>query len=481
MVLAEDLRKAVLQSALQGNLTEQLPTDSSVGELLDTIKKEQEQLIKIKKIKKEKALPSIEDDDKPFEIPDNWKWVYLGNIFMHNAGKALNIKNTKGELREYITTSNVYEDHFELDNLKKMYYTDEEVERYSIKKNDLLVLEGGDVGRTAIWDLEMSYCIQNHIHKLRPYVSTINIKLYFYILNYFKKTGLLKGKGIAIQGLSSNALHRVLIPLPPIEEQQRIVERLDVLMKEIDEYEVMEKQLKETKKHFPYNMKNSVLQYAFQGKLTKQQKEDSSVDEWLLQISDEIKAFKWKAKKVIDIEDILDILGNPDIPDTWRWVRLSDIAVSNIGLTYKPENITSDGTIVLRSSNIQNGKMDYNDIVRVNMDIPENKMCNIGDILMCSRNGSKSLVGKVAIIDNVGMSFGAFMAIIRSRCNKYLYYFFNSQLFKKQMNPNSSTETINQITQDMLFNCIIPLPPIEEQERIVKKLEQILPLIEELK
>ena len=226
----DDMKNAVLQYALQGKLTKQLSTDSSVEELVKETKKEKEKLIKDKKIKKEKELPLIEEVDMPFEIPDNWKWVYLGDIFMHNAGKALNIKNTKGELKEYLTTSNIYEDRFELDNLKRMYYTDDEIEKYSVKKNDLLVLEGGDVGRTAIWNLEKSYCIQNHVHKLRPYVSTINIKLYCYILNYFKKIGLLKGKGIAIKGLSSNALHSVLIPLPPIEEQQRIVDKLEQIL-----------------------------------------------------------------------------------------------------------------------------------------------------------------------------------------------------------------------------------------------------------
>ena len=150
-------------------------------------------------------------------------------------------------------------------------------------------------------------------------------------------------------------------------------------------------------------------------------------------------------------------------------------------MTYKPSDKTEDGVIVLRSSNIQNGKMDYNDIVKVNMEIPENKMCDIGDILMCVRNGSKSLVGKVAVIDKSNMSFGAFMSIIISRCNQFLYYFFNSNMFKRQMHINSSTETINQITQDMLFNCIIPLPPIEEQQRIVERLDTLLLLCEDLR
>ena len=229
------------------------------------------------------------------------------------------------------------------------------------------------------------------------------------------------------------------------------------------------------------DLKKAVLQAAMQGKLTKQLETDSSVDELLKKIADE-KAKNnqvWKAKKQPPIDVILETIDANEIPDNWKWVKLSQIAHSYIGLTYSPSNISSKGTIVLRSSNIQNGKMDYKDIVKVEMDIPENKMCKKGDILVCARNGSKSLVGKSAIIDADGMSFGAFMAIIKSPCNEFLYHYLSSPYFKKQMALDSSTVTVNQITQDMLFNACVPLPPIEEQQRIVKKLNQILPLIDE--
>lgn len=253
-------------------------------------------------------------------------------------------------------------------------------------------------------------------------------------------------------------------------------------MPKIDDYKKIEKELEILEKEFPINMKDALLQAAMQGKLSEQLESDSSVDELLREIRiGELKYSNWKTKNELEIDDILDIIDKPNIPDKWRWVKLSNIALSNIGLTYKPSDVTLNGTIVLRSSNIQNGKIDYNDIVKVDMEIPVNKMCNEGDILMCVRNGSKALVGKVALIDKSNMSFGAFMAIVKSRCNPFLYYFFNSNMFKKQMHINSSTETINQITQDMLFNCIIPLPPIEEQRRIVEKLDFLLPLCEGLK
>ena len=224
-----DMKAALIQAALQGKLTEQLPEDGNAKTLLEQIQEEKARLIKEKKIKKEKILAPISEDQVPFEIPENWKWCYLGDVFNHVAGKALNSRNTTGSKHKYITTSNVYWDHFELNNLKEMYYTDEEVEKYSVKKGDLLVLEGGDVGRTAIWNLVESYCVQNHIHRLRPYIQ-VNVKYFYYSMMYFKLTGAISGKGIAIQGLSASALHSINIPLPPLAEQYRIVEKLDKLL-----------------------------------------------------------------------------------------------------------------------------------------------------------------------------------------------------------------------------------------------------------
>lgn len=233
-----DMKVALLQAAMQGKLTEQLPEDGNAEDLLKSIEAEKAKLIAEKKIKKQKALELISEEDAPFQIPSNWSWAYIGDIFSHNAGKALNAKNQVGSKHKYITTSNVYWDHFELDNLKEMYYTDEEVEKYSVKKGDLLVLEGGDIGRSAIWNLDVSYCIQNHLHCLRPYLaSSTNVKYYYYLMMLYKQIGAVNGKGIAIQGLSANALHSIAVPVAPLAEQQRIVERLDKLLPLCDSLE----------------------------------------------------------------------------------------------------------------------------------------------------------------------------------------------------------------------------------------------------
>ena len=168
------------------------------------------------------------DEDVPFELPDSWCWCRLGTLFAHNTGKALNSSDTAGTLMTYITTSNLYWDRFELDSLKKMPFTESEIEKCTVKTGDLLVCEGGDIGRSAIWMFDNDIRIQNHIHRLRPYVSLSN-RFYYYVLYMWKQIGLIGGQGIGLQGFSSKALHNLIVPLPPLSEQMQIVSFVDEL------------------------------------------------------------------------------------------------------------------------------------------------------------------------------------------------------------------------------------------------------------
>ena len=164
-----------------------------------------------------------------------------------------------------------------------------------------------------------------------------------------------------------------------------------------------------------------------------------------------------------------------ELPAGWAWSRISSIGTTNIGLTYKPTDIVSNGTIVLRSSNIKNNQIDLSDLVRVRTIVRENQLVERNDIVICARNGSKALVGKSAIFNmNLGenVSFGAFMAILRTDCYNYVYYFLNTNQFRQVLNSDD-TKQINQLTQDMLKRTIIPIPPQDEQERIVFILNQI--------
>ena len=166
----------------------------------------------------------------------------------------------------------------------------------------------------------------------------------------------------------------------------------------------------------------------------------------------------------------------------WEIKKLGDIAESRIGLTYKPENVSETGTIVLRSGNIQNSALSFDDIVRVQCNIKESLFVQENDILMCSRNGSANLVGKVALIKDIKepMSYGAFMTIIRSKYQNYLFAFFKSPAFRQQL-TSAKTATINQITVKMLNDIEIPVPPLTEQEHIVAELDLLSGIIEKQK
>ena len=176
----QELKNSILQLAIQGKLVEQRAEEGTAEELFARIQQEKQRLIAEKKIKKEKPLPEITEDEKSFEIPESWKWVRLGDIFQHNTGKALNSTNRIGVSLKYITTSNLYWNRFELENLKEMFFTDAEVEKCTVKKGDLLVCEGGDFGRAAIWKSDDSIRIQNHIHRLRAY-KAICTEFFYYL------------------------------------------------------------------------------------------------------------------------------------------------------------------------------------------------------------------------------------------------------------------------------------------------------------
>ena len=170
----EDMKKSILQYAIQGKLVEQRPEEGTGEELYQQIQTEKQRLIKEKKIKKEKPLPEIAEDEIPFEIPDSWRWCYVGDLFNHNTGKAMNSSAKKtdkpGAIRPFITTSNVYWNSFDFSVVKEMFFSDDEVERCTVTKGDILMCEGGAYfGRTAIWNYDYDICFQNHVHRLRPY------------------------------------------------------------------------------------------------------------------------------------------------------------------------------------------------------------------------------------------------------------------------------------------------------------------------
>ena len=229
-----DMQKSLLQMAIQGKLVEQRPEEGTGEELYRQIQAEKQRLIKEGKIKKEKPLPDIAEDEVPFEIPESWKWCFVGELFSHNTGKAMNASAKKvdksGSIRKFITTSNLYWNAFDFSTIKQMFFSDDELERCTIKKGDLLMNEGGAYfGRTAIWNYDYEICFQNHVHRLRPY-SDIELMYFYHVFFFYRNMNMMRAKGTAMPGLSSVTLHNMMIPLPPLAEQKRIVAKLEELL-----------------------------------------------------------------------------------------------------------------------------------------------------------------------------------------------------------------------------------------------------------
>ncbi|WP_280122608.1 restriction endonuclease subunit S [Duncaniella muricolitica] len=217
-----NLKSKILDLAMQGKLVPQDPADEPAAEMLRRVNPK---------------AKIITDNPHSWNIPNTWTWCQLGDIFQHNTGKALNSSNRDGIEYEYITTSNVYWNRFELDDLKKMPFKKNELEKCTVRHGDLLVCEGGDVGRAAIWNLDRNIMIQNHLHRLRPIANEIHIPLYYHVFRHYKDKDLIGGKGIALQGFSSKSLHQLAIPLPPYNEQKRIVAKIEELYSVLDQIE----------------------------------------------------------------------------------------------------------------------------------------------------------------------------------------------------------------------------------------------------
>ena len=219
--IISNLRNHILDLGISGKLVPQDPSDEPVTTLLKRVN------------------PNYTTwDNRHYEniqinIPNTWCWGKVGDLFEHNTGKALNSSNTNGSMLNYITTSNLYWDRFDLTVVKQMRFTDSEIEKCKATKGDLLLCEGGDVGRAAIWNYDFDIMIQNHIHRLRGKVD-VSSRFFFYVFMLYKQKNYIGGKGVAIQGLSSRDLHNLPIPIPPLKEQYRIADTLDNLIAKMD-------------------------------------------------------------------------------------------------------------------------------------------------------------------------------------------------------------------------------------------------------
>ena len=527
----QKLKNSILQLAIQGKLVEQRAEEGTAAELLEKIlatknaKSAKKNLTRSRGVRgagegmrglshlpkaaltlhgthsATSASPreKIPDDEKPFDIPENWEWVRLGKVFQHNTGKALNSSDKTGTPLSYITTSNVYWNRFELGKLKTMLFSESEVEKCTIQKGDLLVLEGGDVGRAAIWNYDFPMRIQNHIHRLRPLID-ICVQYVYYIFMLYKNANMISGKGISIKGLSANALHNLLIPLPPLAEQKRIVAKIEELLPLIDRYEKAWSKLEDFNKRFPVDMQKSLLQLAIQGKLVEQRPEEGTAAELLEKIfaaknakgvkknltqSRRARGEKATAAPSVSPRDKISDDEKPfDIPESWEWVRLYEIADS-IQYGYSAPARQSGRIRMVRISDIQNGKINWNTVPFCDIaekDV-ERYLVEAGDVLFARTGGT---VGKSYLVRDTPQESIYAGYLIRTRflscvLPQFAKIFFESDIYWKQLKSGLVATAQPNFNGKKLASMRIPLPPLAEQKRIVAKLEELLPLCERLK
>ena len=487
---AQQLKASILQLAIQGKLVPQNPEDEPASVLLKKIKAEKDALVKAGKIKKDKHESVIirnEDgrylekkdgkttditDEIPFEIPESWEWARLKSFADSCLGKMLDAQKNKGSLMPYLRNVNVRWHSFDLSDLLQMRFEQDELERYEVIPGDLIICEGGEPGRCAVWtDKREKMRIQKALHRIRPFLGISSFYL-AYVIQLYSNNQYLSSffTGTTIKHLTGKALDNLLFPLPPLEEQARIVAKIEELLPHVEEYGKAETALSKLNAELPEQLKKSILQWAIQGRLVPQDPNDEPASELLKRIKAEkaalIKSRKLKKEKTLPpiSEDEIPF----DIPDSWEWVRLGTIIALISGQDFPPSgyNDSQDGIpYITGASNMDNGKLIVNRWTKTPSSIALQ-----GDLLITCKGAG---VGKMALMDIPKAHVARQVMAVRPTCGvirEYVGMVLSSRIsqIRGQMNG-----LIPGISRDVMLSLLFPLPPLAEQERIVERLESI--------
>ena len=484
----QELKNSILQLAIQGKLVVQRPEEGTAKELFAQIQQEKQRLIAEKKIKKEKSLPEITDDEKPFDIPENWMWVRFGDISTYNQRK------------QKVSANDITEDMWSLDL--------EDIEKESGKIINIRKARE----RKISGDKVQFYKGQVLYSKLRPYLKKIlvapndgicsseivpfnlfgNIDSQYVV--YFLKSPHVDfiinsvTYGVKMPRVGTETMVELPFPLPPLAEQKRIVAKIEELLPYIDRYEQAWSKLEQFNSRFPEDMKKSLLQYAIQGKLVEQRAEEGTAEELFAQIQAEKQRLikEGKIKKEKPLPEITENEKPFDIPESWKWVRVQEITCLNpkndlpdgLEVSFIPMALVDDGYRNKHTFEVRT----WGEIKKGFTHFAEGDI-GIAKITPCFQNR------KSVIFRNLKNSYGAGtteLSIIRVVDNllsrDFLLWFFKSPYFIAN-GVKSFTGTAGQqrIHKDYLSMCVLPLPPLAEQKRIVEKLKQLLPLCERLK
>lgn len=469
---AQDLKNSILQLAVQGKLVEQRAEEGTARELLEQIKLEKDQLIKDKKIKKSKPLPEITEDEIPFEIPESWEWVRLGELISIESGKGLTSKDMKeGEIPVFGG------------NGITGYHNEALVNKETVV-----------IGRVGF------YCGSVHLTPKEAWVTdnafittfpdkSIDTKYLIYILRHMN---LGKSHNATAQPVvSGKKIYPLLFPLPPLEEQHRIVAKIEEILPYIDQYDKAYTKLETFNKKFPEDMKKSILQMAMQGKLVEQRPEEGTADELYEQIvAEKAQLIKnGKIKKEKPLPEITEDEIPFEIPSSWKWVRFGELACFFNGdrsKNYPNKNeyvqegiawintghITQDGYLSDKTMNYITEKK-YNSL--------SGGFIKLGDLVYCLRGAT---FGKVARVEPFELgAIASSLVIIRLitlQIREYIFNYLKSPLSYMELHKYDNGSAQPNLAAKDVTKYLIPLPPLEEQKRIVAKIEELLPYCDQL-
>ena len=483
----KQLKNSILQWAIQGKLVPQDPNDEPASVLLEKIRAEKARLVKEGKLKKKDLeVKPIAEDEIPFEIPKGWEWCRIDDLFNHSSGKQQSSSNNgKGTPQKFITTSNLYWGRFVLDNVKVMNFTDEEIITCSATKGDLLVCEGGaGYGRSAIWDKDYDICLQNHVHRLRPCIPGV-CEYVYHFLYLLKESNQLAPVGTAMPGLSANRLKDLILPLPPLAEQHRIVAKIEELMPLVEKYGTAQETLNEWNQALPEKLKKSILQEAIQGKLVPQDLADEPASVLLERIREEkkrlVKEGKLK-KKDLEVKPIEEDEIPFEIPESWEWVRLGFAAQIARGGSPRPikDYLTdsSDGLNWIKIGDTDKGGKYINSCKeKIKPEgLKKSRMVHPGDFLLTNSMsyGRPYITNIEGCIHDGWLVISPYALVFEQ---SYLYYVLSSPFAFNQFSGRVAGAVVQNLNSDKVADSVVPLPPLAEQRRIVAKIEELFGVI----
>jgi len=495
----EQLKASILQYAIQGKLVEQRPEEGTGEELYQKIQAEKQRLIKEGKIKKEKALPEIAEDEIPFDLPDSWRWVRLSqlvSVLNGDRGKNYPAKSTLSHKGiPFISALNLDgKSVIEDDNL--LCLSEQQYERLGngkLIRDDIVVCIRGSLGKHGRYPFDKG-AIASSLVILRPFMNEavmaeflmmyLDTPLFFSEIRRYDN-------GTAQPNLAAKSLEQFLLPLPPLTEQKRILATIEELLPYVDRYAAAYEKLEQFNAKFPEDMKKSIFQYAIQGKLVEQRPEEGTGEELYQQIQAEKQRLikEGKIKKEKPLAEIAEEEILFDIPESWTWVRFSELmnemSTGPFGSMLHKSDYVEHGIPLVNPANIVNGNIVASDKMMVSAETVkrlESYMLRAGMIIM----GRRGEMGRCAVVSEkeTGWLCGTgsfFMTPSSYMFDHYLSVFFTTPYAKAYLSGASVGTTMSNLNHRILSSMPVPLPPLAEQKRIVTKLEEILPLCERLK